>query len=615
MLTRRQLVKTGVAGAAGLATAGMFDSVGALAARPVARRLTPYLDRMPTLLDNLIDASGARGATYDVTLALVRRKVHKQLPAAQLFGFLHAGGPGISDPVASYLAPTFVAKQNVGFNVRYHNKLAPDAYLNVFRTPRARGSSYLQFPPHPEVRTLTHLHGGFVAGKDDGNPYQDFDAVPSGKVQTVTYPNEDRATLLWYHDHYQGDTRMNVVAGLAGGFLVRDRHDTGNGSLGLPHNASGRGLYELPLVIQDRQWNADGSLLYPVAPRKSHGPWISEYFGDTMLVNGKIWPFLVVDPCLYRFRILNGCNARILSLNIPGAKLTVIGSELGFLPAPVSAQAIVMAPAERYDVLVDFSALAGKTGYMKNQTPGRPVSGPAPPLTPVMQFRVNHTHRRRAPELARRPARVQRRSSCPARTAEAQRWHPPRPRDRSQRTRPGHGGMETEPQRDPVRWEGEHVQADAAAQRRRGLVLRQYDGGHSPYAHPPVQLPGDGALQLRRERSRGRIQGSQRRRPNPRDAAKEVPQIGPDPVPTGGGRLQGHGQREPEADHSRAGQIQPPGHRSQRGRQRRRRRAALRPSLPHRRTRRQRHDGALRRGRPRTTAAAIGGDWGRDRVR
>ncbi len=389
MLTRRELMKRGAAGAAGLVTAGMFDRLGAFAASPVAKRLTPYMDRMPTLLDNVIDASGARGATYDLTVALVRRKVHRQLPAAQLFGFLRGGGPGISDPVASYLAPTFVAKQNIGFNVRYHNKLAPGDYLKVFKTPGASGSSYLQFAPHPEVRILTHLHGGFVAGKDDGNPYQDFDAVPSGEVQSVTYPNEDRATLLWYHDHYQGATRMNVVAGLAGGFLVRDLHDTGNGNLGLPHNVPGRGLYELPLVIQDRRWNADGSLLYPVAPRTSNGPWISEYFGDTMLVNGKIWPFLVVDPCLYRFRILNGCNARILSLNIPGAKITVIGSEQGFLPAPVSATAIVMAPAERYDVLVDFSALAGKTTSIQNHPPAKPVSTPAPPLTPVMQFRVN----------------------------------------------------------------------------------------------------------------------------------------------------------------------------------------------------------------------------------
>jgi len=202
MLTRRQVLKRGVAGAASVMTAGRLDSVAAFAAKPVAKRLTPFVDKLPTLLDNVIDASGARGATYDLTIALVRRKVHSQLPAAQFFGFLHGGGPGVSDPVASYLAPTFVAEQNVGFKVRFHNKLAPHDYLKVFKTPRAPGSSYLQFAPAPEVRILTHLHGGFVAGKDDGNPYQNFDAVGSGIVQAVTYPNEDRATLLRYHDHH-----------------------------------------------------------------------------------------------------------------------------------------------------------------------------------------------------------------------------------------------------------------------------------------------------------------------------------------------------------------------------------------------------------------------------
>lgn len=391
MLTRRQLMKRGGAGGAGLMFGGALLKGSALGATSVARRLTRYVDPMPTLLDNAIDATGTPGAAYDLTAALVTRKVHKHLAAAQFFGYLRAGGPGPDDTGASYLGPTIVAKQNVGFNVHYHNNLAPHDYLNVFRTPGAPGSSYLQFPPHQEVRILTHLHGGFVAGKDDGNPYQNYDAVPSAGVQTVTYPNEDPATLLWYHDHYQGDTRMNVVAGLAAGYLVRDRSDTGSGSFGLPHNIPGGGLYELPLVIQDRQWNANGSLLYPVGPPTMNGPWIGEYFGDTMLVNGKIWPFLVVDPCLYRFRVLNGCNARILSLNIHGATITIIGSEKGFLPAPAKANKIVMAPAERYDVIVDFSALAGKTVQMKNRNPSSPVSTPAPSLTPVMQFRVNAT--------------------------------------------------------------------------------------------------------------------------------------------------------------------------------------------------------------------------------
>ena len=109
-----------------------------------------------------------------------------------------------------------------------------------------------------------------------------------GATQPVTYPNEQPATLLWYHDHYMGDTRMNVVAGLAGGYLLRDSFDTGSNPL-LPGPI---GIYELPVVVQDRQFNPDGSLLYPVGPASMHGPWIGEYFGDVMLVNGKIWPKL-----------------------------------------------------------------------------------------------------------------------------------------------------------------------------------------------------------------------------------------------------------------------------------------------------------------------------------
>jgi len=259
MLSRRQLIQRGAAGGAGLMFGGALVRASALGATSVASSLTPYRDPMPLLVDNAIDATTTPGAAYDLAAALVTRKVHQQLPAAQFFGYLRSGGPGISDPLASYLGPAIVAKTGVGFSVNYQNGLAPDDFLNVFKTPGAPGSSYLQFPPHPEVRTMTHLHGARVAAADDGNPYFDSDAFASGSTQSVTYPNEQPATLLWYHDHYVGDTRMNVVAGLAAGYLIRDNVDTGNGGLGLPHNIPAGGLYELPLVIQDRQWNPDGS--------------------------------------------------------------------------------------------------------------------------------------------------------------------------------------------------------------------------------------------------------------------------------------------------------------------------------------------------------------------
>jgi len=163
-------------------------------------------------------------------------------------------------------------------------------------------------------------------------------------------------------------------------------------------------VYELPIVVQDRQFNSDGSLLYPVAPASTNGPWIGEYFGDVMLVNGKIWPNLTVQPAVYRFRVLNGCNARILNLQIskPNGNatvpLTIIGTEGGLLPVnPVSTNALVMAGAERFDVICDFSKFAGQTLLMTNTTPTSPVSTPAPPLTQVMQITVLPTASSGAP--------------------------------------------------------------------------------------------------------------------------------------------------------------------------------------------------------------------------
>jgi spore coat protein A, manganese oxidase len=399
MTTRREFIKWTAASGAGLvagrglltgrarAAASRAPDVLARAA-PVPSRLTPYLDPMPLLVDNAVDATA--GGTVKLTTALISRKVHSQLPATTLFGYLHSGGPGADDAGASYIGPAIVAKSGTAVKVKYTNDLAPDDFLNVFTND---GASYLQFPPFPEVRTITHLHGGFVAADDDGNPFAQPDAFRSGKTQSVTYPNEQPATLLWYHDHYLGDTRMNVVAGLAGGYLLRDSFDTGSNPL-LPGPI---GIYELPIVVQDRQFNPDGSLLYPVAPPSTHGPWIAEYFGDVMLVNGKIWPKLTLEPAVYRFRVLNGCNARIVDLRIftadcrTAVPLVIIGTEGGLLPMnPASTNGLVMAPAERFDVICDFRRFAGRTLLMTNTSPPSPVSTPAPPLIKVMQIRVKH---------------------------------------------------------------------------------------------------------------------------------------------------------------------------------------------------------------------------------
>ena len=402
MTTRREFIKWGVTSGAGVAAGGVLLSGPAQAApaqapviSEVASSLTPYQDEMPRLIDNAIDATC--GGKIRLTTALISRKVHRDLPPTTLLGYLRAGGPGPRDIAASYLGPLILANSGMGVNVEYHNGLAPDAFLRVFTN---KGASYLQFASFPEVRISTHLHGGFVAGRDDGNPFAQPDAFRSGQVQRVTYPNEQPATLMWYHDHYLGATRMNVAAGLAGGYLLRDSFDTGHNPL-LPGPF---GVYELLMVVQDRMFYPDGSLYYPVAPASENGPWIPEYFGDVMLVNGKVWPKLTLEPAVYRFRMLNACNARILDLSIAtesgraSVPMFIIGTEGGLLPvSPAPAESLVMAPAERFDVICDFRRFAGQTLLMTNANPPAPVHTGAPPLPQVMQITVRHKASPRAP--------------------------------------------------------------------------------------------------------------------------------------------------------------------------------------------------------------------------
>ncbi len=161
-------------------------------------------------------------------------------------------------------------------------------------------------------RTVVHLHGGHVAAENDGYPE---DTMLPGEEQTFFYPNLQLPATVWFHDHALGITRLNVYMGLAGLFLIRDQFEA---DLGLPS-----GDFEIPLVIQDRSFNADGSLAYPAA-------WQDHFFGEYVLVNGKVWPYLEVRRGLYRFRLLNGSNSRVYTLSLSnGASFQQIGTDGG----------------------------------------------------------------------------------------------------------------------------------------------------------------------------------------------------------------------------------------------------------------------------------------------
>jgi len=220
---------------------------------------------------------------------------------------------------------------------------------------------------------VTHLHGGHVPAAFDG--YPEFTQLP-GEQTTYVYPNKQQAATLWYHDHALGITRLNVYLGLAGFYLVRDALES---SLALPS-----GEFEIPLVIQDRTFRGDGSLVYPA-------DWQDHFFGDKNLVNGKVWPFLDVKKGKYRFRLLNGANSRTYTLALSdGATFWQIGSDGGLLPAPIALTSLTLIPGERADVVIDFAGYATGTEILLENSAPAPFPGvPGEGVVPeVMKFVV-----------------------------------------------------------------------------------------------------------------------------------------------------------------------------------------------------------------------------------
>ncbi|HZM73533.1 MAG TPA: multicopper oxidase [Candidatus Polarisedimenticolia bacterium] len=245
------------------------------------------------------------------------------------------------------------------------------------------------------------------------------------------YPNSQRASTIWYHDHTLGMTRLNVYAGPAGFFLIRggpgdvvlDRRTGRDAILPGPAPAlgdpAGLDYHEIAIAIQDRSFNDDGSLFYPDAraffdeiagpftPETDLSPiWNPEFFGNTIMVNGATWPYLTVEQRRYRFRFLNGCDSRFLILDfaaIPGVQVWQVGNEGGFLPAPLNLTELnggrlLMALAERADLIVDFSNVPRGSHVLRNIGPDEPYGGGEPdedfdvaePSTTgqVMEFRV-----------------------------------------------------------------------------------------------------------------------------------------------------------------------------------------------------------------------------------
>lgn len=346
MLSRRDLLRLGLlsAGAAAL-PAGRLVQValgdglppGNGPTGPDSPPVTPFAATLPIpapLAPTLVDAVADH---YDIFMQEADIQV---LPGPKTRMLAYNGSvPG----------PTIVARRDRPVSVTYHNQLA--------------------------VSTSVHNHGAYVSGDSDGHP---ADAILPGTTKTCFYPNAIETPVddvtshtQWYHDHVEHATALNVYRGLAGFYLFQDPNEV---SLGLPS-----GPADIPIVIQDKLFNADNSLDYPF-PDHGSGNGV---LGDVILANGAPQPRLSVERRRYRFRFLNGCDARNLELALSSkAQLTVIASEAGLLQAPVSVSSLLMVPAERYEVIVDFARYAvGTSVVLKNLQGGDRT-------TDVMRFDV-----------------------------------------------------------------------------------------------------------------------------------------------------------------------------------------------------------------------------------
>ncbi|MFM7187711.1 MAG: multicopper oxidase domain-containing protein, partial [Armatimonadota bacterium] len=448
-ITRRNLLKAGAAvGAAGAAAtsshamAGITKLAKADKNRAAAKSASPAKPVAALPLDNaaalalpkfvwpvqqpaiLTPGTAADGSQYyEIAAMPTTHQVYPGWTPTPMWAY------GQNGTTPSFPGPTMVAEVNKPVTIKWLNQIpdgTPHLLASVIDTNFAGADN-----GEPDARMTVHLHGAHVRPEYDGDPEAWFTYTGTTGIPTKTgstyvtneckYPNLNNAGTYWYHDHTLGITRLNVYAGMAGYYILTDPAEA---SLNLPS-----GPYDLGLCIQDRMFNDDGTLFYPtndlqgtvdsISGAVEHpGPWIPEFYGNMMMVNGRLWPYLEVEPRRYRFRILNGCNARVLSMALwentvdqtsniggtPGPQITVVGSDQGLLPAAaplgtpgvdgttgIQTGVLTQSSGERYDIVIDFAGLAGKTFVLANDA-NSPYPG-GDPIVPgiddlIMQFKV-----------------------------------------------------------------------------------------------------------------------------------------------------------------------------------------------------------------------------------
>lgn len=352
---------------------GVIDqTIQAVAATPPHFGLTKFRDplRIPAVIRPHL-----WWRQDEITIAMTRTKVrlHSELPETAVWAY-----------EGQFPGPTIEVRSGKQLRVSWTNDADGTLPLvgvqgplgqNPANVPGYRNPDGTPLPDHSIIEgvadvpswTVVHLHGARTGGGNDGWAHN---AVLKGYSQLSEYPNLQPSTTLWYHDHAMAVTRFNVHAGLAGMYLIRDDEED---DLGLPS-----GDHEIPLILADRNLDTDpatgeltGQLLFkvPFITTDSGEEVQLPFTGPFNLVNGVIWPHLEVDRRWYRFRVLNSSNARFYRLNLVDEAGTtvndavrIIGTDGGLLPAPAElpSEGLTLAPAERADILVDFSGFAGQ---------------------------------------------------------------------------------------------------------------------------------------------------------------------------------------------------------------------------------------------------------------
>jgi len=351
-ISRRQFLREAAAAGGALALPGRGFLQAPQTTDPEAALRFGFVNELKIPKTLAPSEKDKRRTVYHVRMQEGMHSMHSSLPATKVWGY-----EGI------YPGPSIEATRGEQVEVIWENLLPANHLFKIDQ--HIHGA----MPPSPEVRTAPHLHGVRTTSESDGLPEK---WLRPGKNVRYTYRNEQREAMLWYHDHAVGFTRLNVYAGLSGLYFLRDAEEK---SLELPS-----GEYEIPLILQDRTLDQRGQLVYDPAfddgVALAPGIWGPEFLGKLPVVNGTICPFANVEPRLYRLRILNASNSRFFRLqfnlalratDIPDLiSLQQIGSDGGLLPKPVQMNQILIGPAERVDLLVDFTKAEGKSVTITN---------------------------------------------------------------------------------------------------------------------------------------------------------------------------------------------------------------------------------------------------------